>query len=282
MFRRKDIMETSVFYRKMSQLTSQDSYEYKNSYLKEITNNRIYKFIQFTDDEQCNASKLQSIYNGNLWFGCFWTMNDPTEFSMKRRGYEFKSRYEKWLYDFQVAHIQEMYTLCSFTSCINETMWSEYANEGNGCCLCLHVRDFDWFYPVEYIDKKSKYSFVPMWREALVATEQDWNGEIPNITLALAPYFFKDRVNRRTGQDSSKENEIRAIFCAFTEDELNSGVLVPGYKKEHGIRGNNVSWFDLNLELEQIIIGETCSSRYIDGLQKYGKREGVCCMFQNL
>lgn len=126
--------------------------------------------------------------------------------------------------------LYEMYVLCLFSTSITENMWNEYANNGNGMCLVFDVLDYDWFYPIEYVKNKKKYSFVPAWRRMTKSYSNAEFGKLPNLSsISIAPFFIKDKVNPDTGNDSSLEKEIRAIYCMYSEDEINQGILIPGY-----------------------------------------------------
>ena len=149
-----------------------------------------------------------------------------------------------------------MYVLCSFSIDITENMWNEYANKGNGICLVFDVEDYDWFFPVEYVKNKNRYSFVPSWRRMMERYTKKEHGILPNLSsISLAPFFIKEKVNPDTGNDSSLEKEVRAIYCMYSEDELNQGKLIPGYCQENKIYGTQVDWKSINLELSNVILG---------------------------
>lgn len=252
-----DILKDLNFYGQFSQMKTKEMSAFKDKYLKEKTNGYIYKFVSFSNSSLENEKRLQSLQSKALWFGCPWTMNDPTEFFIPQNRQDFVSVKEKKLFDFQMSYLFEMYNLCSFANECDNYMWQEYGNNGNGFCLCFAVEDFDWFYPVEYVDDKDNYSFVDLWRKGNDQKDKVY-GEIPNIPLAYLPYVIKDKINKGTGKNSEREKEIRAIYCTFSEDEENEGVLVPGYKKRNNIRGNNVDWDKLKIDLVRITIGDQC------------------------
>lgn len=190
-------------------------------------------------------------------------MNDPTEFFFPKNSKEFISEQEEKFFDFQVSYLFEEYNLCSFSKVCDEYMWQEYGDSGNGFCIKFKVNDYDWFYPVEYVEDKENYSCVDLWRKS---NKQNVikQGEIPNIVLAYLPYVVKDRINKSTGKNSESEQEIRAIYCTYSEDNENNGRLIPGFKKDNNIFGCNVAWEKLNLEAEEIIIGDKCKEIYKD------------------
>ena len=160
-------------------------------------------------------------------------------------------------------------------------MWEEYGNNGDGFCLQFKVDDFDWFYPVEYVDDKESYSYVDLWRLANDSIGKI-NGELPNLVLAYLPYVIKDRINKSTGKSSEQEQEIRAIYCTYTEDEENGGMLIPGYKKKNNIRGNNVEWNVLKMKLFKIEIGAKCCNEYKDRLRDIARNMNVSYSFKNV
>lgn len=208
----------------------------KQEILLQETKGKIYKYIQFSDKNVIeNNTKIDTLGEKSLWFGCPWKMNDPTEFFMSYDEDEFINATEKELFIIQSALFMEQYTLCSFSKVPSEYMWKEYSNQDNGICLEFYVEDFDWFYPVEYVDDKDSYSFISLWRKSQMVTAID--GKLCNNPLAYLPYVVKDRINKRTGKNSEKENEIRALYCAFTEKNLNNGVLYPEFKSDNRILG---------------------------------------------
>lgn len=252
---------------------------YKDQYLKRKTNGFIYKFIAFSDNLLENEKRFDSLKNNSLWFGCPWTMNDPTEFLIPVDDKDFTSSEEKMLFDIQMSCLYEMYNLCSFSQVNDNYMWEEYGNKGNGFCLQFRVDDFDWFYPVEYVDDKESYSYINLWRIANNAISKI-KGELPNLALGYLPYVIKDKINKSTGKSSEKEQEIRAIYCIYSDDEENGGMLVPGYKKANNIMGNNVDWHMLKMRLYKIEIGEKCRNEYKEKLKNIARDMGVECSFK--
>ena len=86
-------------------------------------------------------------------------------------------------------------------------------------------------------------------------TEKE-DGIMPNLSsLSIAPFFIKERINPDTGNDSSLEKEVRAIYCMYSDDELHQGILLPGYCRENKIYGTQVEWESINLVLSNVILG---------------------------
>lgn len=152
-------------------------------------------------------------------------------------------------------------------------MWKEYSNQDNGICLEFYVEDFDWFYPVEYVDDKDTYSFISLWRKSQTITAID--GKLCNNPLAYLPYVVKDRINKRTGKASEKENEIRALYCAFTEQNLNKGILYPKFKSDNGLLGDRVTWDELKISLSKVIIGSRCLEENTKKIKSICEKFGV-------
>lgn len=251
----KDIIKKTEFYQKMESLNQTDIDQYKIEVLDKKCAGKLFKFIQFDQNSELNKRKLDTIYDNKLWFGCPWTMNDSTEFKMPSNSH-FKNTKEADIFRNHCELLYEMYVLCSFSIDITEKMWKEYANDGNGICLVFEVEDYDWFFPVEYVENKKSYSFVPSWRRMVERYIHTEYGKLPNLSsLSTAPFFIKDKINPDTGKDSSLEKEVRAIYCMYSEDELNQGILIPGYCQKNKIYGTQVNWKSINLVLSNVILG---------------------------
>lgn len=251
----KDIIKETEFYKKIEFLDGKDVDQYKAEFLDKKCEGKLFKFIQFDHNCQLNKRKLDTIFDNKLWFGCPWTMNDSTEFKMPSNSH-FKNTKEADIFRSHCEWLYEMHALCSFSIDITEIMWKEYANDGNGICLVFNVEDYDWFFPVEYVQNKKRYSFVPSWRRMIERYINMEYGKLPNFSsLSTAPFFIKDRINPDTGKNSSLEKEVRAIYCMYSEDDLNHGILIPGYCQENKIYGTQVDWKSINLELANVILG---------------------------
>lgn len=272
----KDIIRKTTFYKKLERLDTEGMEQYKAHELDKRCAGRLFKFIQFGEKEEDNRKKLATIFAKKLWFGCPWTMNDTTEFKMPSNT-QFRSTNEEEKYKLHCSFLYEMYVLCSFSTYVTENMWSEYANDGNGLCLVFDVIDYDWFFPVEYIKNKANYSYVPAWRRMVKRYFDVEAGKLPNLSpISTAPFFIKDQINPDTGNDSSLEKEVRAIYCMYSEDEINQGILVPGYCKKNEIYGTEVNWDTINLSLSEVILGHNLSD---DLILKIKKNFGDKCTY---
>lgn len=251
----KDIIKKTEFYEKIESLDETEIDQYKIKVLDKKCGGKLFKFIQFDQNMELNRIKLDTLYNNKLWFGCPWTMNDSTEFKMPSNSHFMTSK-EAGYFRYHCELLYEMYVLCSFSIDITEKMWNEYANKGNGICLVFDVEDYDWFFPVEYVKNKNRYSFVPSWRRMLKRYTENEAGILPNLSsLSIAPFFIKEKINPDTGNDSSLEKEVRAIYCMYSDDELHQGILSPGYCQENKIYGTQVEWESINLVLSNVILG---------------------------
>ncbi len=269
----KDIIRKTTFYKKLEVLGTENIEQYKAYELDKRCAGELFKFIQFGEKEEDNRKKLATIFDKKLWFGCPWTMNDTTEFKMPSNTH-FRSTSEGEMYKMHCSYIYEMYVLCSFSTYITENMWSEYANDGNGLCLVFDVTDYDWFFPVEYIKNKEKYSYVPAWRRMIKRYFNAEVGKLPNLSpISTAPFFIKDQINPDTGNDSSLEKEVRAIYCMYSEDEINQGILIPGYCQKNKICGTEVNWEAINLSLSKVILGHNLSDDLISKIKKNFKNK---------
>lgn len=271
---RKDIIRKTEFYKKIESLDEIEIDEYKAKFLDKICEGKLFKFIQFDHNNQLNKRKLDTVLDNKLWFGCPWTMNDSTEFKMPSNSH-FKNAIEADNFRKHCECLYEMYALCSFSIDITEEMWKEYANDGNGICLVFKVEDYDWFFPVEYVQNKKRCSFVPSWRRMIERYINDEYGHLPNLSsISIAPFFIKDKINPDTGRDSSLEKEVRAIYCIYSEEALNQGILIPEYCHKNKIYGAQLDWRTINLELSNVIFGKNLDADI--RLEIEGKFKGIC------
>lgn len=231
---------------------------YKIEYLKKIVkNNKVYKFISFQENADI---KIRTVKDNKIWFSFYKTLNDNTEFSID---YKIKmvmrsTNYSKEYIQLLINYLTEMYDVFSLTYEYEEYMWNEYAASGNGVCIEYNIGNYDFLYPIEYCDKNT-IDFTEMVINSLN------NG---GAELAIIPWVIKNPYNKTAKLDSTKEKEIRMLYCPYDLAEFNNGRLEYNIKERMGYKGIAKLYTDFNMTISQIMIGSKCSEKI--------KRELLC------
>lgn len=255
-----------VFYENYFKKASDEATEYKIEYLNSIiTDNTIYKFIQFDENKELNNLKLNALKKEVLWFSYYRYLNDKTEFkikySVKQVSKETNMTYEYINNLFKI--MKELYDICSFSYKYFDYMWDEYSNHGNGICLEFGVNNLDILFPIDYV-KKDKINFTKLISKSI----NNFNRKIKyNDPMALLPFVVKNPYNGTL--DSTKEKEVRILYSPFDKEECNNGIITQNIKTEIGYKGINVNYTDIGLNLKKIIIGNNCDSDIKQEINNY-------------
>lgn len=232
---------------------------YKIEYLQKIIKKgKVYKFISFEENADIKINTLKA---GNIWFSFYKTLNDETEFKINYKSKEVigKTGYNKGYIDLIVNYLTEMYDVYSLTYMYQEYMWDDYAANGNGICIEFEVGDYDYLYPVEYCDK-SKIDFTRMIISALKQS---------GMELSIIPWVVKNPYNLTVNMDSTKEKEVRMLYCPYDLAEFNSGTISYNIKECRGYKGIAKPYKDFKIKISRVIIGNKCEKKYILELQQY-------------
>lgn len=228
----------------------------KEQYLNGIIENKtIFKFIQF-GNEDLDRIKIETLDKEELWFCYYKNLNDPTEFEISYKIKKIVSRTGRTNDNIRklIETIQQLYDVCSFTYEIDDLMWKEYGGNGNGICLKFQAQDYDYLYPIEYVEKQEIN-----WTKLIIDSinrKQEY-GTLYNEPMSVLPWVLKNPMNGVL--DSRKEKEIRILHCPYDHD-FNDGLIYPQVKSKLKYIGENVKYKDKKLKLEEIIIGQNCES----------------------
>lgn len=232
---------------------------YKIEYLKSIIyNNRVYKFIPLNESARI---KLNTFKQEKIWFSFYKELNDDTEFEII---YNAKSIAQSAGVDVNYVNyfvnlLIQVYDIYSLTYDYQDYMWEKYAANGNGICIVYEVRDYDFLFPVEYIDK----------------LEIEFNKMLVNVIkrstleLAIIPWVIKNPFNRKANLDSTLEKEVRIFYEPFSNSELNYGKLQCNVKTRAGYKGIAKPFKDFGLSIEKVIIGNECECEIKEELITY-------------
>lgn len=238
---------------------------YKIEYLKNIIRDgKVYKFISFEENADI---KINTLLDGKIWFSFYKILNDETEFEIdyKVKKVVGKTGYKKEYIDLIVNYLTEMYDVYSLTYMYQEYMWEDYAANGNGICVEFEVGDYDYLYPVEYCDK-SKIDFTRMVVSALKQS---------GMELSIIPWVVKNPYNQTSDMDSTREKEVRMLYCPYDLAEFNGGTIAYNIKERKDYKGIAKPYEDFKLKIVKVIIGDKCREEYVSELQNHFDVQGI-------
>lgn len=246
---------------------------FKIDYLKRIIkNNKVYKFISFDCDSEKISSKINTLKQGKIWFAFYKLLNDKTEFEILY-DIEYISKitgHNQEYINLLVNFVTQMYDVFSLSYEYHEYMWEDYAANGNGICIEFTVRNYDYLYPVEYIEK-AKIDFNQMVINALQGDPR---------ALSIIPWVIKNPYNFTENLDSTKEKEVRMLYSPFDKGELNLGKLEYNLKEKMGYKGIAELYKDFELKISNIIIGDKCNSAIANEIIEYSKENKIKYIFK--
>lgn len=241
---------------------------YKINYLKKIIkNDKVYKFISFEGDASLVRTKIETLKQGKIWFSFYKTLNDETEFYMNYNAKNISQTTGRSINNVHllVNYLTEMYDVYSLTYEYQKSMWQDYAAGGNGICIEYNVGDYDYLYPVEYLEK-TDIDFEQMIISAITGK---------NLALAIIPWVIKNPVNITANMDSTKEKEVRMLYCPYDLAELNSGRVEMNIKERLHYRGIAKPYTDFKLSVSQIVIGNKCCYDTVKELEIFCDANGI-------
>lgn len=241
---------------------------YKINYLKKIIkNDKVYKFISFEGDASLVRTKIETLKQGKIWFSFYKTLNDETEFYMNYNAKNISQITGRSINNVHllVNYLTEMYDVYSLTYEYQNSMWQDYAAGGNGICIEYNVGDYDYLYPVEYLEK-TDIDFEQMIISAITGK---------NLALAIIPWVIKNPVNITANMDSTKEKEVRMLYCPYDLAELNSGRVEMNIKERLHYRGIAKPYTDFKLSVSKIIIGNKCCYDTVKELEIFCDANGI-------
>lgn len=234
------------------------SERYKDEYIRnKLTNNSIYKFIPFSEDEDFNDRKMKLVAERKLWVSCHWCFSDKNEVvaSCNPKIIARKACVSEKSVRLFVNTAKEMFDVSCFTYGISDFMWENYANKRNGVCLRFEVISSDKLYPVIYLDK-DRIDFT----DDLIQAYRDIKEPKKEKRLprhAILPWVLKD-------SPYFQENEIRFLYGDAYDDENDDlgGRIAAGKKSLMGYKGTTCDYNYCGIDLKEIIVGENCSESH--------------------
>lgn len=144
-----------------------------------------------------------------------------------------------------------MYDVYSLSYEYQDYMWDNYAANGNGICIEFTAGNYEYLFPIEYVDKLN-VDFDQMVISAI--NERD-------MALSIIPWVIKNPYNQSANIDSTKEKEIRILYCPYDNGEVNYGIIQRNIKEQLGYQGIEKPYSDFKLEISKVIIGEKCNKK---------------------
>lgn len=235
---------------------------YKINYLRKIIkNDKVYKFISFDGEAPLVRTKIDTLKQGKIWFAFYKKLNDETEFHISYNVKKISQKTGRSNHNVHllVNYLTEMYDVYSLTYEYQNYMWEDYASNGNGICIEFNVRDYDFLYPVEYLEKIN-IDFDKMIISGITGK---------NLALAIIPWVIKNPYNSTSNMDSTKEKEVRILYCPYDLGEVNGGRVEMNIKERLNYKGIAKPYEDFGLSISNVIIGNKCDEQLRSELESF-------------
>lgn len=96
---------------------------------------------------------------------------------------------------------------------------------------------------MEYCDKL-KIDFTRMIISALKQS---------GMELSIIPWVVKNLYNQIVNMDSTKEKEVRMLYCPYDLVEFNGGTISYNIKERRGYKGIEKTYKDFKLKMSRVI-----------------------------
>lgn len=246
--------------------STEEEINYKINYLKQIIkNDKVYKFIGLNDIPDKNEQKINTLLKGNIWFSQYKILNDQTEFQINYNARKIAKVIgcDEAYIRFIVDCMMEIYDIYSLTYEYCPKMWKNYASDGNGICIEYNIEDYDYLFPVEYVNK-GEIDFDNMLINALL-------GE--SLEFAILPWVIKNPYNETANLNSTDEKEVRILFSPYDDKDINNGKVDANIKEELSYKGISKPYSEFGLSISKIIVGNKCDAEIKNILTKrYGSK----------
>lgn len=247
---------------------------YKIEYLHSvIKDNKVYKFISLEGEPSLVRKKIDTLLDGNIWFSFYKTLNDETEYQINYKVKKVMQKTGRRAENIHllVNYLTQMYDVYSLTYEYHGYMWDDYASGGNGICIEFKVDDYDYLFPIEYIEK-SKIDFTKM----IISAIND-----KNLALSIIPWVIKNPYNQTANFDSTKEKEVRILYCPYDNGDLNSGVIQENIKDRLGYKGIAKPYEQFGLKISKVIIGNNCDGEMKHKIRSELDKKKIVCEERN-
>ena len=221
--------------------------------------NKIYKFCSLSTEkkEKLNSDKLKSLRNNQVWVTGCDSLNDPFEgitFSFPNDE-QFQQALEResedgkkilWQAKVQLESQNKKYAQASFSKAFDNTlMWGYYANGCRGYCVEYEVKDPEYLFPAQYLDKRIIIDWVDAPRKKRKLYDKNLRDFQEALDKATEHEFIQYVLYFQSFKSKQWEweQEIRAIdYGMFGSD----------------FKGMNCNIESFGLKVSKIIIGYRC------------------------
>lgn len=251
---------------------SDRAYVYKENYLKKIIKDgKVYKYISLEGAKDSVRDIVDTLKQKKIWFSFYKALNDNTEFQINYNAEKISEKTGRSVENIKqlVNYLTEMYDVYSLTYEYQDYMWEDYASDGNGICVEFNVTNYDYLYPVEYMEKVN-IDFDKMIISAI-------NGEI--CALSIIPWVVKNPYNYSVNIASEREKEVRILYCPYDLGEVNGGRIEMNIKERLGYKGIAKPCTDFGLEFSKVIFGSKCSAELRCELERCFGAQGIMCEY---
>lgn len=96
-----------------------------------------------------------------------------------------------------------------------------------------------------------------------------------DFAFAIIPWVIKNPYNVTLNMDSTKEKEVRMLYCPYDLGEVNGGTIEMNIKERLGYKGIAKPYADFDLNISKIIFGNKCKNQMIEELKSYLNAKGI-------
>lgn len=212
-------------------------------------------------------AKIGTFKQGKIWFSFYKNPNDETEFQINYNIKKISRETGRSINNVYllVNYFTEMYDVYSLTYEYQSYMWRDYASNGNGICIEFNVGNYDYLYPVEYLEKVN-IDFDKMIISAI-------NKGDP--TLAIVPWVIKNPYNSTSNLNSTREKEVRMLYCPYDLGEVNRGRIEMNIKERLGYKGIAKPYADFGLNISKVVFDDKCNNQLTNELKTHLTSNGI-------
>lgn len=100
------------------------------------------------------------------------------------------------------------------------------------------------------------------------------------MALSIIPWVVKNLYNSNAGIDSTREKEVRILYCPYDLAEFNGGRVEYNIKERRGYKGIAKPLTDFKMTTSRIIIGNKCNQYMSSEIIRYVDENHICYDFQ--
>lgn len=94
-------------------------------------------------------------------------------------------------------------------------------------------------------------------------------------SLSIIPWVIKNPYNMTVSIDSTREKEVRMLYCPYDNGEVNAGRLQMNIKEKCGYKGIAKPYSEFGLNISKVIIGDKCDRKISIELEQYFQEDKI-------